>query len=388
MRSKVGYDAGITGRTLIMKHSIILTLFILIVAMAPLHAVTLIPDNNDCSAKEIFINNSAIEFFKKDQTNYTYYLPYTHPKDQIPEVTVILNNPGQRVTVLSPVNLTGSQEERTAKVMIASDDKPECQTYRITYEILPELDLFLFIGQSNMAGRGYMDPEAGDMKPVQNTYLFTPCFHWEEATNPFNKYSSVRKQISLQRISPAYGFAQHMSAQISKKIGLIVNARGATTIKQWMKGSPDSLYDAALIRIKEAMKWGKVKAILWHQGEGDSGRVSPDPDEPGTYPYQLKKMVADFRHDLGDPNIPIIAGELAYWRGNGEGSANFNKMIRTISDWIPHSDWVSADGTTPLINETDPHFDRASNILLGERYAVKVLQHVYMFSSLPKDSKF
>lgn len=374
-----------------MKHSIILTLFTLAIAVNSLRSQTLTPANNDCSAKKIFVNHSAIEFFKGDQTNYIYYLPYTHSKDQIPEVTVTLNHPGQQVTVFPPINLTGNGEERTAKVRITSKDKSGCQTYRITYEILPELDLFVCIGQSNMAGRGYMDPKDGDMEPVPNAYLFTPCSRWEKATNPFNKYSSVRKQISLQRISPAYGFAKYMSAHSSKKIGLVVNARGGTKIEQWMKDSPeDHLYNAVLVRIKEAMKWGKVKAILWHQGEGNSGQVTanPDPDSPDTYPWQLKKMVADLRQDIGSQDIPFIAGELAYWRGNGESSVNFNRMIKTIPEWIPNSDWVSADGTTPLINETDPHFDRRSNILLGERYALKVLQHAYNFSSTHECGRF
>ena len=53
-----------------------------------------------------------------------------------------------------------------------------------------------------MCGRGYMDESKGDLKPVDNTFLLTPALKWEIASNPFNKYSSVRNDISVQQISP------------------------------------------------------------------------------------------------------------------------------------------------------------------------------------------
>jgi hypothetical protein len=80
---------------------------------------------------------------------------------------------------------------------------------------------------------------------------------------------------------------------------------------------------------------------------------------------------------LNEPNLYFVAGELAYWRGGGTGSNAFNNMIRTISSFLPNSDYVSAEGLTPLIDATDPHFDRASNIELGKRYAAKVLEKIY-----------
>lgn len=77
-----------------------------------------------------------------------------------------------------------------------------------------------------MCGRGYMDESKGDLKPVDNTFLLTPALKWEIASNPFNKYSSVRNDISVQQISPSYGFAHYLSRHIHSKIGMIVNGRG------------------------------------------------------------------------------------------------------------------------------------------------------------------
>lgn len=70
--------------------------------------------------------------------------------------------------------------------------------------------------------------------------------------------------------------------------------------------------------------------------------------------------------------MPFIAGELVYWR-----YTEMNKIIRTISEHIPNSDYVSAEGCDMLKDESDPHFGREGQLLLGERYADKVLSIVY-----------
>ena len=114
-------------------------------------------------------------------------------------------------------------------------------------------------------------------------------------------------------------------------------------------------------------KWGEIKAILWHQGESDS-------KNPDSYQQKLTNFVQNLRTDLKLPQLLFVAGELAYWRGNGEGSKAFNNMIRSISDFIPYSTYISAEGLSPLIDVYDPHFDARSQLVLGERYALKVLE--------------
>jgi hypothetical protein len=217
-----------------------------------------------------------------------------------------------------------------------------------------------------------MDEAAGDLNPIQNTYLLTQGLNWEIASNPLNKYSSIRKELSMQRIGPAYGFAINVQGKTTNPIGLIVNAQGGSSMAQWTKGSLEGLYEKSLLSAKEAQKWGKIKAIFWHQGESNSGSSAVT-----AYPNQFKAMIDNFKVDLNEPDIFVVAGELAYWRSGGTGSNLFNAMIRTISTFIPNSDWVSAEGLTPLIDATDPHFDRASNIELGKRYAQKVLDKLY-----------
>lgn len=331
-----------------------------------------VPLNSIATLKGIRVDELGVEFYTPNQFNYTHYFPYTYDAGATVLIEVQKDNPNQTVDITLPQNLEGTVEERTAHITVRSGDQTTSKTYNIEFEILPKLDLYFLIGQSNMAGRGYFNEALGDFNPVENAYLFTPEYSWETAVNPMNRYSSRRKEISMQRISPAYGFAINLVNRVQQPIGLIVNAMGGSSMAQWTKGNAEGLYEAALIRALEAQRWGEFKAIVWHQGESNSGASSVP-----NYPNQLKTMVQNYRMDLNESDLYFVAGELAYWRGEGTGSTAFNNMIRTISSFIDNADYVSADGLTPLINESDPHFDRESNIELGKRYADKVFDFIY-----------
>ena len=130
-------------------------------------------------------------------------------------------------------------------------------------------DIFLLIGQSNMAGRGHMID--GDEDVIgKNVFILDDNGEIVPARNPLNQYSSIRKDMSMQRICPGYGFAKKLSKKTKRKILLVVNARGGTTMDQWAKGSEEGYYEEAVRRTRQAMKYGTLKAILWHQGCGDS----------------------------------------------------------------------------------------------------------------------
>ena len=237
-----------------------------------------------------------------------------------------------------------------------------------------EYDVFLLIGQSNMAGRGHMIEGDEDIID-KNVFILDDKGEVVPAKNPLNQYSSIRKSMSMQKISPALGFAKKIAKKTKRKILLVVNARGGTAISQWAKGETgDGYYEEAVRRTKQAMKYGQLKAILWHQGCGDAKKTD-------VYMDKLSSFVSSLRKDL-NADVPFIAGELGCWRSVVD---SFNVMIRTISENIPDSDWVSAKGCAPIVTKksngkpdlNDPHFDRKSQILLGKRYADKVLKLCY-----------
>lgn len=233
------------------------------------------------------------------------------------------------------------------------------------------LDIYLLIGQSNMAGRANMDSLVEDT--LQNVYLFDGN-NFVPASNPMNKYSTVRKRLDLQKLGPAYSFGKELGEVSGKKIGLVVNARGGTKIEWWEKGYKGSndfdLYEKAITQLEKAEKYGKLKGIIWHQGESNQ-------NDPTHYMAQLKKLVKDLRHDVGF-NVYFVAGEIGKWK---KGPERINKVIDEIPKEISNADYVNTTGLEPLKGDTtNPHFNTRSQLILGQRYAVKVLDKIYNIS--------
>lgn len=360
--SLTGSEVERTAKVSITKDSDVLTYSIIFEMLPP-------PD--DARLAEILVNDSLVEFFDKEKMDYIVYLPYTEV--QVPVISVVVNEPTAVTNIVNATSIDPADlvSNRTTTIHVTSGDGVNTKTYRVQFHRLPELDLILAIGQSNMAGRAPFDAYTA---PMDDVYLLTPASGMEIATNPLNKYSNIRKDISIQKLGPSYSCALNIQRHVKKPIAFVVNAQGGSALSTWYQPGKSN-YDATIKRAKEAQKFGKYRAIIWHQGEGDSSN-------PGTYLTRLKIMVESLRSDLKEPDLYFVAGEIAYWRGGGTGSTVFNDSIRTISGRIPHSNWISAEGCTPLINESDPHFDAPSAILLGERYAEKLIENVFTSTSI------
>ncbi|MFY0715265.1 sialate O-acetylesterase [Seonamhaeicola sp. NFXS20] len=223
------------------------------------------------------------------------------------------------------------------------------------------MEIYLCIGQSNMAGRGPI--EAIDKDTLTNVFLFTgkENMPWEKAANPFNKYSTVRKNISMQKLSPSYGFAKTISkAQPQTKIGLVVNAKGGTSIEQWKPG--DTLYNEAIKQTKKALETGGVlKGIIWHQGEANVSKYKQ-------YMSKITELIKALRTDLNQPNLPFVAGQLSEDKPKRK---NFNKMILELPSKVKNTGVVTTENTQTIDNT---HFDSESQRLLGKRYAEEMLK--------------
>ncbi|WP_445737868.1 sialate O-acetylesterase [Mariniflexile sp.] len=312
---------------------------------------------------KIEVDGVAISYFDNAATT-SFYLPYTY--NVLPVVSVTPTAVGATYSITQATNLSGTLAERTATIEVTSQDTATIMTYKVEFEKLPELDLFLSIGQSNMAGRATIKPLLGDLDPVENAYLMADAGQFIDAVNPFNLYSSTRKEVGLQQIGPSFSFSKKIAAAISNQIGFVVNARGDTDMDEWDEKT-DNLYAQAILRAIEAQKWGTFKAVLWHQGEANI-----TPTEVSEYPQQLANLVANLRDDLGNPNLFFVAGQLGQFKA---GHADFNEMLKTIPTSITNSAWVSSLGLTDKGDGL--HFDRNSQIIFGERYADRVLNAIY-----------
>ncbi len=217
----------------------------------------------------------------------------------------------------------------------------------------PPLDIYLLIGQSNMAGRAAIESE--DEAVLERVHLLNDAGEWVPATNPLNRYSSARKRLDMQRLGPGYTFARSMSEHDpDARIGLVVNARGGTRIEQWAPGS--ELYKDAIRRTREATAQGEIKGILWHQGEGNSR----DPD----YLEKLTSLIESLRADFDRPELPFVAGQV-------EGDRPVNLQIAKLPEALPGTAWVSSAG---LETYDGTHFDSASQREFGSRYAIEMIR--------------
>jgi hypothetical protein len=222
------------------------------------------------------------------------------------------------------------------------------------------LEIYLLIGQSNMAGGAEI--ESQDQDTLSGVFLYTgrEGDEWEKAANPLNKYSSIRKDLSMQKLNPGYTFACEMAVSATgNQIGLVVNAKGGTSISLWAPGS--DFYIEAVNRTKDALRFGVFKGIIWHQGESDASKYD-------TYTPKIIALIEAFRTEFKLPNLPVVVGQLS---GDREKRKDFNQMILQLPSKINNVGVVTTESTSTI---DSTHFDSASQRLMGERYADEMVK--------------
>jgi len=213
-----------------------------------------------------------------------------------------------------------------------------------------DLQLFLLIGQSNMAGRGKVTP--ADQQAHPRIFMLDASNAWVPARDPvhFDKPKIAGVGLGSE-------FARRVaSAAPHAKVGLIPCAFGGTSLDQWKPGG--ALYTNAVARARCALANGRLAGILWHQGEADSA-----PAKTATYPARFAAMIAQLRTDLGANDTPVVIGELGCFRAS---NAPFNAMLPQVTNAVPRCALASAEGLGA--NADNVHFSREALIEFGQRY--------------------
>lgn len=236
---------------------------------------------------------------------------------------------------------------RFAKAYLTN--KYEASLPNATTVVPKNLDLFLLIGQSNMAGRAPLTSEVSGI--IDHCYLLNDKDLWEAAQVPLNRYSTVCKSLDMQKLNPGYSFAKTMiSKGFCKNIGLVCNARGGSNIASWKKGNKH--YKEAVRRTKQAIKaGGRLRGILWHQGESD--------DKNANYLKELEQLIKDLRTEFGEQKLPFVAGQV-------NNVQLINEQIAKLPALLSNTNYTSSEG---LKAQDRWHFDTKSQLELGKRYA-------------------
>jgi hypothetical protein len=230
-----------------------------------------------------------------------------------------------------------------------------------------DFHLYIFAGQSNMAGRGKITEQYNQVHP--RVYVFNQDKKWELAKDPlhFDKPGIVG-------VGPGLAFGKAMAGyKKCVRIGLIPCAAGGSPISSWARGgyhdqTKSHPYDDAIERAKAAMKDGVIKGILWHQGESDS-----TPEKVQVYQAKLEELIANFRQDLGDEQLPFVVGKLGeFYVKRNPNAESINEILERIPLTVKNTACVDVAGLTCKSDLT--HFDTKSARELGRRYAEQMIK--------------
>lgn len=225
--------------------------------------------------------------------------------------------------------------------------------------------IYILAGQSNMAGRGIVQDQQTTNPRILS---YNKQCKWEEAKDPVHW-----DKPAMVGVGPAISFAEQMLLDVPEdtSIGLVPCACGGSNIGVWEEGcyfdQTDSYpWDDAERRIKEAMKYGEIKGILWHQGEADARK-----DRLPVYKEKLENLITRFRILTENPNLPFVIGEIGQFPRENKEELLYRQAIteihKTTADLTPYCAFVSSDGLTSIGDNL--HFNTKSQILLGKRYA-------------------
>lgn len=228
--------------------------------------------------------------------------------------------------------------------------------------------IFFMAGQSNMAGRGFVEPQ--DTVPNKRVLTIDKSMNWIYAKEPLHFY-----EPSLTGLDCGFSFAKNLLDSIPKGISIAVIpcAVGGSSIEQWIRNETFrgvTLLDNFKDKVDFVKDYGKIKGIIWHQGESNAkSELIPK------YSQRLDSLINRFRTLVKNDTLPIIFGEL------GSYSCPIEKQMRWDSINVIIHNIALTDENLAIIKTGDlkhkgdmVHFDSQSQRKLGERYSEKYLE--------------
>jgi hypothetical protein len=242
---------------------------------------------------------------------------------------------------------------------------PKEEIIRTGYPKKENTWVFLMAGQSNMAGRGFVEPQ--DTLSHERILTINSNGTLIHAKEPIHFYEPVRAGLDCG-LSFGRELLDHIPDSI--QIILIPTAVGGSSVSQWLGDSTKRSVRLLTNFTEKAaigITYGTVKGVLWHQGESDANTA----DLP-FYKERLKKLFQQFREIIGNEQLPVILGELGTYSEKKEFWAKINDLIHSYSLGDPYTAVVS---TSDLVDKGDKeHFNAEGQRTLGKRYAEAFLR--------------
>src|SRR5262245_43104978 len=244
-------------------------------------------------------------------------------------------------------------------------------------------EVFIVAGQSNCDGRGQASDLTGPLakwaKPQDDVLIAYSCSKLRGAVLSSDGFKPLQPGWSVapgknrpaklpsDTFGPEVSFGRGLADRLKeKKVALIKFAEGGTSLaKDWNPEVKDRLYPAFLDFTKKSLKELKdkghtytIRGMIWHQGESDASLTADE------YQKLLTTFIARARADLETPELPFGIGEVF---DNGKRDT-IRAAQKATAEKVKGVFFVSADKLKTFDGGT--HFDAASQIELGERFAV------------------
>jgi len=225
--------------------------------------------------------------------------------------------------------------------------------------------VFLMAGQSNMAGRGFVEP--CDTVPHKRILSVNREGELILAKEPLHFYEPSNTGLDC-----GLSFGKTLLKGIPKNISVLIipTAIGGSSIQQWIG---DSLFREVklLSNFREKAAWGakygQIKGILWHQGESDAKETNIPVHEE-----KLAVLFSVFRNIANNDSLPVFIGELGSFSKNNENWQLINQKLRNYASVDPYSFVIS---TYDLKDKGDKvHFDSEGQRIMGERFAKEYIK--------------
>jgi hypothetical protein len=220
--------------------------------------------------------------------------------------------------------------------------------------------VFIMAGQSNMAGRGIVEPE--DTVSDQRIFSINKDGQIIIAKEPLHFYEPERTGLDC-----GLSFAKTLIKKIPDSVSLLIipTAIGGSSIRQWLGDSVFrnvKLFSNFLSKVEIAKQNGVIKGILWHQGESDANEKNIP-----LHKERLHLLFSKFRTAIGNKELPVLLGELGSF---SENPVNFNLINKTIHDYVAEDKNSAVISTKDLKDKGDHlHFDSKGQRTMGERFA-------------------
>lgn len=238
-------------------------------------------------------------------------------------------------------------------------------------ERMPHADslwVFFMAGQSNMAGRGFVEPQ--DTVPNKRIITIDKSMNWIYAKEPLHFY-----EPSLTGLDCGMSFAKQLLDYVPEGISIAVIpcAVGGSSIEQWIYNETFrgvTLLDNFKDKVELAKDYGIIKGIIWHQGESNAkSELIPK------YSQRLDSLIDEFRVIVNNDTLPVILGELGSYSEPIEKQIKWDSINTIINKTAVIDSYLTVVETGDLNHKGDKlHFDSESQRKLGERYAKKYLE--------------